>query len=54
MPANKHKAQQFIDNVSRFASEERRRLELSRDDITLNIRVEVTDVLTYVEHEDED
>ena len=54
MAANKHKAKQFIDSVSKHAREERERLNIDRNDVDLIVRVKVEDTVSYNEHEDED
>lgn len=54
MAALKGKAQEFIRSVSAHAAKERQRLNIDRNDVDLKIRVNITDSVTYDEHEDED
>ncbi len=54
MPANKIKAQRFVDEVSAFARKKREELEIDRNDVDLLLRVKVVDTVAYSEHEDED
>lgn len=54
MPAQKHKAEQFIREVSQAARTARERLGIDRNDVDLKIRVNITDSVVYDEHEDED
>jgi hypothetical protein len=54
MPTLRSKAEEYVRSVSTHAAKERQRLGIARDDVDLKIKVAVTDVVTYDEHEDED
>lgn len=54
MPTSKVKAQQFVRDVSVYASRRREELGIERADVDLSIGINVLDRVTYDEHEDED
>lgn len=54
MPTTKMKADTFVREMAKHESEELKRLGIDRQDVSVQIRVEVTDSVRYNNHEDED
>lgn len=54
MPTNKTKAAAFVRNMSKHEADELKLHGIDSKDVTISIRVDVLDQVTYHNHEDED